>query len=173
MYKEQVYVTTNVALVLDGIAVILAGYGAYYLRWLLGGDMEWVMEGGMFISIVMSLMFINCYVLGQTGVLRFGFQSAVSGGPAQGDPGRCHRFRSGHHGAVFYQGGVALTPVPWYLCRTGFYGTDVRAFPVLSFFPAQCGRLRDAACVAHRQFPIAFWRCSMRFSGRRAGATPW
>ena len=67
MYKEQVYVTTNVALVLDGIAVILAGYGAYYLRWLLGGDMEWVMEGGMFISIVMSLMFINCYVLGQLG----------------------------------------------------------------------------------------------------------
>ena len=67
MYKEQVYVTTNVALVLDGLVVILAGYGAYYLRWLLGGDMEWSMDGGMFIAIVMSLMFVNCYVLGQLG----------------------------------------------------------------------------------------------------------
>ena len=67
MYKEQVYVTTNVALVMDGIVVILAGYGAYYLRWLLGGGAEWGMEGGMFIAIVMSLMFVNCYVLGQLG----------------------------------------------------------------------------------------------------------
>lgn len=67
MYKEQVYVTTNVALVMDGIVVILAGYAAYYLRWLLGGNPDWALEGGMFISIVMSLMFINCYVLGQLG----------------------------------------------------------------------------------------------------------
>lgn len=67
MYKEQVYVTTNVALVLDGLVIILAGYAAYYLRWLLGGGMEWGMADGMFIAIVMSLMFINCYVLGQLG----------------------------------------------------------------------------------------------------------
>ncbi|MBG0789708.1 MAG: sugar transferase [Desulfovibrionaceae bacterium] len=67
MYKEQVYVTTNVALVLDGMVIILAGYAAYYLRWLLGDSAEWGMEGGMFISIVMSLMFVNCYVLGQLG----------------------------------------------------------------------------------------------------------
>ena len=66
MYKEQVYVTTNVALILDGIVVILSGYGAYYLRWAYGDGM-WAMDGGLFISIVLSLMFINCFVLGQLG----------------------------------------------------------------------------------------------------------
>lgn len=66
MYKEQVYVTTNVALVLDGLIVILAGYGAYYTRWMLGAS-GWAMDGGLFISIVLSLMFINCFVLGQLG----------------------------------------------------------------------------------------------------------
>ncbi|QJB55320.1 sugar transferase [Pseudodesulfovibrio sp. zrk46] len=66
MYKEQVYVTTNVALVLDGLVVILAGYGAYYIRWLVG-DYGWSMEDGLFISIVLSLMFINCFVMGQLG----------------------------------------------------------------------------------------------------------
>lgn len=66
MYKEQVYLTTNVALVLDGLVVILAGYGAYYLRWY-AGQGNWGMDGGLFISIVLSLMFINCFVMGQLG----------------------------------------------------------------------------------------------------------
>ncbi|CCH50105.1 sugar transferase [Pseudodesulfovibrio piezophilus] len=66
MYKEQVYVTTNVALILDGLVIIMAGYGAYYIRWLIGAP-NWVMDGGLFTSIVLSLMFINCFVLGQLG----------------------------------------------------------------------------------------------------------
>lgn len=72
MYKEQVYVTTNLALMLDGVIVILGGYGAYYLRWLLANG-TWSMESGLFISVVLSLMFINCYVLGQLGFYASGF----------------------------------------------------------------------------------------------------
>lgn len=66
MYKEQVYLTTNVALVLDGLIVIMAGYGAYYVRWYVGQG-GWGMDSGLFISIVLSLMFINCFVMGQLG----------------------------------------------------------------------------------------------------------
>ncbi|BCS89128.1 sugar transferase [Pseudodesulfovibrio sediminis] len=66
MYKEQVYVTTSVALLLDGLVIIIGGYGAFYIRYVVGGS-SLVMEGSLFISIVLFLMLINCYVFGQLG----------------------------------------------------------------------------------------------------------
>lgn len=72
MYKEQVYLTTNVAVVLDGLVVILGGYGAFYTRWLLGNS-TWSMSGGLFIAIVLSLMIINCCVLGRLGLYASNF----------------------------------------------------------------------------------------------------
>ncbi len=66
MYKEQVYITTNVALVMDGLVTILAGYGAFYLRWYLSG-MTWTMSNELFIAVVLSLMFFNCFAMGRLG----------------------------------------------------------------------------------------------------------
>lgn len=66
MYKEQVYITTNLALVLDGLVVILAGYGAYYVRWYMSG-MTWAMSNELFLAVVLSLMFFNCFAMGRLG----------------------------------------------------------------------------------------------------------
>ncbi|UZP67600.1 sugar transferase [Desulfovibrio mangrovi] len=66
MYREQVFVATNVAIILDGLVSIIAGYGAYYFRWYLG-DGGWSMDSGLFISIVLTLMFLNSYVMNRLG----------------------------------------------------------------------------------------------------------
>lgn len=72
MYREQIFVATNVAIILDGLVTIVAGYGAYYFRWYIS-SFEWSMASGLFISIVLSLMFLNSYIMNRLGFYNYDF----------------------------------------------------------------------------------------------------
>lgn len=67
MIQQQVYIITNIAMLLDGILVIVAGYVAHYLNYQLSGG-----EGGisteLFVASVLVVMFVNNYTLGNFGL---------------------------------------------------------------------------------------------------------
>lgn len=64
MLQSQVYIINNILMFLDGLCVILAGYGAHYINYLLS-DGQWSMGSNIFVVSVMLVMFINNYVMGR------------------------------------------------------------------------------------------------------------
>jgi len=67
MIQQQAYVITNIAMLLDGMLVILAGYVSHYLgyRFSSGG---WQMPPEIFVGSVMIVMFVNNYTMGSIGL---------------------------------------------------------------------------------------------------------
>lgn len=54
-------------MLLEGTLVIIAGYIAYYIRWIMG-DYLWEMPTDIFIFSVLFLMFVNNFLIGQVGL---------------------------------------------------------------------------------------------------------
>ena len=67
MIQQQVYILTNILMLIDGIMVILAGYTAYYVNFLYLGQ-TWSMPTDIFVASVMVVMFVNNYALGKRGL---------------------------------------------------------------------------------------------------------
>lgn len=67
MLQQQAFVITNFAMLLDGVVVIVAGYLAHYLTYLLSGG-SWSMPLEVFVGSVMLVMFVNNYTLGAIGL---------------------------------------------------------------------------------------------------------
>lgn len=72
MYKEQIHVTTNLMFVADGLVSIISAYAAYYLCWFIK-PLGFMIEPNLFVSLVLALMFVNCFVMGQLGFYDTGF----------------------------------------------------------------------------------------------------
>ena len=51
----------------DGLVIIMGGYAAYNVRWVMS-DYTWSMEGNIFIGLILSLMFVNNFVMGSLGL---------------------------------------------------------------------------------------------------------
>ena len=64
MIQQQVYIINTILMVLDGICVIAAGYGAFYVKYY-WSDGDWTMNNNVFAASVMIVMFLNNYMLGK------------------------------------------------------------------------------------------------------------
>lgn len=67
MYSQQVSSILNILMLVEAICVILAGYVAYYIRWVIG-DYVWSIPTAEFIGTVLFLMFVNNFLLGRMGL---------------------------------------------------------------------------------------------------------
>ncbi len=67
MYRQQVAFIITVLMVLDGLAVIVSGYGAMHLRRIAGGGV-WFMEDYLLVGIILFVMFANNFVMGVMGL---------------------------------------------------------------------------------------------------------
>ncbi len=67
MLQQQVYVINTILMIADAVLVILAGYGAYYLKWFQAGYL-WRMENAVFIGSLLLVMFLNNYLMGKFGL---------------------------------------------------------------------------------------------------------
>lgn len=54
-------------MLVDALIIILGGYGAYYIRWVMS-DYTWPIEGDIFIGLILFLMFVNNFVMGSMGL---------------------------------------------------------------------------------------------------------
>ena len=64
MLQQQVYIINTILMVLDGLCVIAAGYGAFYVKYY-WSDGNWTMDDNIFAASVMIIMFLNNYMLGK------------------------------------------------------------------------------------------------------------
>jgi exopolysaccharide biosynthesis polyprenyl glycosylphosphotransferase len=67
MYKQQISFIINLLMLADGLVIILGGYAAYNVRWVIS-DYTWSMDGNIFIGLILSLMFVNNFVMGSLGL---------------------------------------------------------------------------------------------------------
>jgi FlaA1/EpsC-like NDP-sugar epimerase len=66
MYRQQVYLITNLLILLDAGIIILSGYAAYYFVWKVSGGVWW-MDHVQFYALVLGLIFINNYIRARAG----------------------------------------------------------------------------------------------------------
>ena len=64
MLQQQVVILNNIFLVVDAVCIILAGYFAYYLSYVGSGGLVPV-EPTVFYAALLSMMFINSYMMGR------------------------------------------------------------------------------------------------------------
>jgi exopolysaccharide biosynthesis polyprenyl glycosylphosphotransferase len=67
MLQQQVYVINTVLMVFDAVCVILAGYGAYYLKQI-QAQYLWGMDTSIFVGSILLVMFMNNYFMGKFGL---------------------------------------------------------------------------------------------------------
>ena len=67
MYRQQVALIINLLMFLDAVVVILGGYGAAYIRWVMS-DYTWSMDGNLLLGMILFLMFVHNFVLGSLGL---------------------------------------------------------------------------------------------------------
>jgi exopolysaccharide biosynthesis polyprenyl glycosylphosphotransferase len=64
MIQQQVFIINSGLMVLDVVCVILAGYGAYFIKMYLSGG-AWSIDTGVFVASVLFVMFLNNYLMGK------------------------------------------------------------------------------------------------------------
>ncbi len=67
MYRHQIALIINLIMLADGLTVIVGGYVAVYLRWILSGY-TWTMDGTILTGMMLFLMFTNNFVMGSLGL---------------------------------------------------------------------------------------------------------
>ena len=67
MLQQQVYIINTIRMIVDALAVIAAGYGAYFIIYFHSGY-QWSMGSGIFSGSVLLVMFINNYTMGKFGL---------------------------------------------------------------------------------------------------------
>lgn len=67
MYRQQVALIINLLMLMDGVIIILGGYGAAYIRYVLSGY-TWSMDGNLLLGMILFLMFVNNFVMGELGL---------------------------------------------------------------------------------------------------------
>ena len=67
MIQQQVFILTNILMVLDAVCVIAAGYSAFFIKYNLSGGL-WTMSTDIFVGSILLVMFLNNYVLGKLGL---------------------------------------------------------------------------------------------------------
>lgn len=67
MLQQQVVILNNILLVADAVCVVVAGYFAYYLSYFISGGIVPI-ETNAFYVILLSMMFINSYMMGRFGL---------------------------------------------------------------------------------------------------------
>jgi exopolysaccharide biosynthesis polyprenyl glycosylphosphotransferase len=67
MLQQQVHFLTTILMILDGMAVIAAGYGAFLFRHWESGD-QWDIDTQVFTGSVLIIMFVNNYMIGKFGL---------------------------------------------------------------------------------------------------------
>lgn len=67
MLQQQVYVINTILMMMDAVCIILAGYGAYYVKWV-QAEYLWSMDESVFIGSVLLVMFLNNYLMGKFGL---------------------------------------------------------------------------------------------------------
>jgi len=67
MLQQQVYVINTVLMVLDAVCVIMAGYGAFYIKRIQALYL-WGMDTSIFVGSVFLVMFLNNYFMGKFGL---------------------------------------------------------------------------------------------------------
>lgn len=78
MLQQQVYIINTVLMALDAACVIVAGYGAFYLRRHLS-EFLWGMDTTVFLASVLTVMFVNNFVMGQLRLYGERRQRSVAG----------------------------------------------------------------------------------------------
>lgn len=68
MFQQQVYILNTIRMLLDALAVIVAGYGSRYFVTYYVPDVAWRMDENVFIVSLLMMMFINNYVMGRMGM---------------------------------------------------------------------------------------------------------
>ena len=67
MLQQQVYVINTFLMIVDALCVIAAGYGAYYIKWY-QSQWLWQMDDIVFSVSVLTVMFVNNYLMGKFGL---------------------------------------------------------------------------------------------------------
>lgn len=67
MYRQQVTLIITLLMILDGVMVIISGYGAMYLHWLTSGGSRYI-EDYLFLGIVLFVMFASNFIMGVLGL---------------------------------------------------------------------------------------------------------
>ena len=67
MLQQQVYVINTVLMILDAVCIILAGYGAYYIK-RVQAEYLWGMDTSVFVGSILLVMFLNNYFMGKFGL---------------------------------------------------------------------------------------------------------
>jgi exopolysaccharide biosynthesis polyprenyl glycosylphosphotransferase len=67
MLQQQVYLINTILMILDALCVIAAGYGAYYFK-MYQAEWLWQIDTGVFAVSVLSVMFVNNYLMGKFGL---------------------------------------------------------------------------------------------------------
>ncbi|MBU4524197.1 MAG: sugar transferase [Desulfomicrobium sp.] len=66
MFKEQILIITNLLLLADGLVIITGAYAAWHICWEMSGG-DFGMSHWVFVTMVLSLMFLNSFVMGRLG----------------------------------------------------------------------------------------------------------
>ena len=67
MLQQQVYLINTILMILDALCVIMAGYGAYYIK-VYHAEWIWRMDTGVFTISILMVMFLNNYLMGKFGL---------------------------------------------------------------------------------------------------------
>jgi len=67
MYRQQVAFIITVLMVLDGLAVIIGGYGAMHLRRLVAGG-DWYLDDYVLMGVILFVMFAGNFIMGNLGL---------------------------------------------------------------------------------------------------------
>ena len=65
MYRQQVYLITKILIFIDAVIIILGGYAALYVTWII--ENGWMMEPIYFYGTVLGIMFLNNYIMAKAG----------------------------------------------------------------------------------------------------------
>lgn len=66
MFKEQILIITNLLLLADGLVIIMGAYAAWHICWEMSGG-DFGMSHWVFVTMVLSLMLLNSFVMGRLG----------------------------------------------------------------------------------------------------------
>jgi exopolysaccharide biosynthesis polyprenyl glycosylphosphotransferase len=156
MITQQVYQITNVLMLLDGIIIILTGHAAYSISLELQSE-SIVMSWFDYIVSVLSLMFLNNYLMG-----KYGFYSGK---------------RFANHGLMLYALFKTIT-LGFIILITGSILMGISPFPrsffilyyVLAFFSLLCVRLALYYYLDHHaRFNFNAWKILLVGSESRIG----
>jgi len=64
MIQQQVYVLNTILMLLDAVAVVAAGYGAFYIKYYESNG-TWTIDNIVFNSSILLVMFVNNYAMGK------------------------------------------------------------------------------------------------------------